>query len=258
MGRLLVTALLVTICGGGCGPAVYSNFQTGLGDGGPNASTGGTLDGTAPGRDGAVNFDMTLPPSSGRILAHSSSSSSFVSAVLGADGCTQTAVSGCVLTECPAADMAGAGEIVANDAGTIQIAGGVSTIVLPPQSDGSYLTQTFSTALWPANGGELTVSATGDNYAAFSAIVDAPALVNVANPLATSMPDILRASNYNLDWNNGGAGTVEVAIAAANKTLTCTFVSIDGVSTISPAWPLSTLSAGPGTVRYHRLQRRHR
>ncbi len=102
-------------------------------------------------------------------------------------------------------------------------------------------------ALWPASGGELTVSATGDNYAAFSAIVDAPVLVNVANPLATSMPDILRASNYNLDWNNGGAGTVEVAIAAANKTLTCTFVSIDGVGAISPA-ALSTLSAGPGTV----------
>jgi hypothetical protein len=238
MRRCCAIVLLV----GGCSQ-VYAPFMGAPGDGGPEATNGSTGVGGKNHPDGSSNGDLAPPPVVAQIIAHSSTSS-FVSVQVGDDGCTRTPTHGCTLIQCPAADMASAGN--AADLGQIAITGTLAPIMIAPQTDGRYLTFMQSGLLW-ATGAELTISATGGSFASFSTIVDAPSAVTVTLPLAQSQLDVPRTSDFFFTWTGGTNGVVTWSLAVGGSQLTCDFALVNDSATVSHL-ALAELPAGSGTV----------
>jgi hypothetical protein len=219
-----------------CQPNIYAPLQT-TGTTGATTITGGTghndlsvlPDGSSP----------SLP--AGTVRAHSGSQS-LVSADFAE--CPSRLVSGCLFRDCAPADLAVPAYSV--NIGTIHVTSPTADVMLPPASDGQYVTLIRSGPLWSVAGAKVTISGSGADYPAFDVILDGPTAVTVTNPLAGAL-DVPRTADFSVSWTGGTTGHVTVEIAGTTQSLSCDFALASG-SAFVPRQALSELTAGAATL----------
>jgi hypothetical protein len=172
----------------------------------------------------------------------------------GAEGCTDVAEGPCVITTCPRAGAGGAGGSgggpVAANAGTLDIAGGLTPLALEPDKDGTYADASGNGAPFFEDAARLEVSAAGDAIPGFSISVEAPLHAALTDPPFDVVDDTVidRSAALELAWDDGSHELVVELMPRFEQTVvvTCVFDAADGEGTI-PAAALSHLPAGEGS-----------
>ena len=237
---MLRLALLIAGC-----QSVYQPLNV-TDDSGTHFNTSATT-----GIGGVGNPDLSSIPDgsvpttpSGLILVHSGPPS-FTTARFAATICTASTVAGCLLLDCPPADMATATQFA--NVGTIHVTTSLVDVVLSPLLDGSYQARTSNGPLWPTEGAPVAITGSGGNFAAFTTTLNGPSAATIVDPLTSSGLTLSRSADFNVSWTGGTTGLVTVGLTVGNQQLECAY-GVSGGSGVVPAAALAKLSAGTGTL----------
>jgi uncharacterized protein (TIGR03437 family) len=169
-------------------------------------------------------------------------------------------IGACIMTESSAASSGGTGTstltVTYLDAGTITVQGPVGTYPLTEISKGSYDSQLAASAI-PSTGGAFVFTGSGGaDVGAFTATVNLP------NPILTwtnqsAAATITRSQGLQVNWVGGGPGTyVYISGASEGNGVSGGFSCYAPQSALQftvPAYVLSVLPAGPGSVQLENL-----
>jgi hypothetical protein len=224
------------------------------GGGGGGEEGGGAVDAgptTNAAHVGTVNFIQYTNPMYWSATGYFISNADVSTVDPAAAGCTTDMSGSCSYKSCMAIDSGVAPLPTYVSAGSITVSGGSipSGTVLTKDDGGIYSMMAVGMDVVVKNGDTITVSATGGDVPAFTAlkVVAAPSYMLTSPPCSTDCGPLDRTTDLPVTWTGLNDGKIHITLFTASggpsQTIACDFPASDGKGTI----PTSLLSKLPST-----------